>query len=116
MSFKDKKSGYKEVAEVKIASIVCQGATAGESPMYQFYGQPQTKNMNTDFNDRLIKIMNKAISDLRGKGYNAAFVSSSVDGVSCDSKFVQERFLSFLRGDINDSAHTDTNHNAKNGR
>lgn len=60
--------------------------------------------------------MNKAIRVLVSKGYNVAFVSSPVDGISCDTKFVQSHFLSFLRGHTNHSAHTDTNHSAKNRR
>ena len=61
-------------------------------------------------------MMNKAVQVLVDNGYNIAFVSSSVDGVSYDVKFVQSHFLSFLRGHSNYFAHTDTNHYAKNRR
>ena len=39
-----------------------------------------------------------------------------VDGVSCDSKFVRETMLKFLKGDIEYTAGTDPNHNGKNQR
>ena len=92
------------------------GSTSGDSPICQLCGKPQTKNINTNFNDCLFEIMNKAIAAIRNKGFNVVFLYSSVDGVSCDSKRVQLRFLSFLRGCTNYSVYTDTNHKIKNER
>ena len=41
------------------------------------------------------------------------FLGCSNDGASCDSAFLAQVILDFLRGNIIYSVHTETNHNAK---
>ena len=85
--FKYPKSDHKEAADIKIGTIYCQGTIEGESLMLQLCGQTKTKNMSTDLNDRLIEMITKAVQELIRKGYDVEFVSSSIDGVSCGTKF-----------------------------
>ena len=47
---------------------------------------------------------------------NVIFLGVSVDGVSCDSKFVRSNFFGFFLGTHDYSAGTDCNHNNKNER
>ena len=47
---------------------------------------------------------------------NSIFLGVSVDGVSCDSKFVRSSFFGFLLGTHDYSTGTDCNHNNKKER
>lgn len=116
--FNEKKSGVrkKKADEIKIATIVMQGTIDGESPLYQLFGQPQTKNMKSDFNERMTRIAMEATKKVNNLGYNSKFLCAAVDGVSCDSDFVKENLINFLSGKQSFSGHTDTNHNVKNAR
>ena len=60
--------------------------------------------------------MLKTETQLRDEGFNFMFLSAAVDGVSCDSKFVMDVLLRFLKGELTYTAMTDTNHNGKNLR
>ena len=60
--------------------------------------------------------MESSEKKLRELGYHFSYLSSANDGVSCDSRFCRDGLLSFLTGKVSHTAHTDTNHNAKNGR
>ena len=50
-----------------------------------------------------------------GEGFNVTSEMTSVDGVSCDSKYVKNQLHGFLR-EKPESADTDANNNAKNAR
>ena len=112
--------GKQKAAEVKIATLVMQGTVHGESLMYQFYGQPQTKNMSSDFNNEMNSIGEAVEVEMRKRNSeayaNVNYIGLFVDGVSCDSSDVQEGFLGFLAGKSNFTCHTDTNHNCKSAR
>ena len=116
--FKDKDNKqYLPAAEIKVCSMVVQSCAVGHSPMFHLLAQPQTKNMNSEFNERCVqKIILPAFEFCQEEGMNAIFLGLAVDGVSCDSKFVKTKFLGFLLGLHDYFASTDCNHNLKNER
>ena len=59
--------------------------------------------------------MLEALRILHGEGFKVSFSVTSVDGVSCDSKYVKNQLRGFLGGKPA-SSHTDANNNEKNAR
>ena len=115
-TFDKEKGSRKKASEVKLATVVLQNSHNDICPTYQFLAQPQSKNFNSRFNYQAVEIMLKAQKELRDEGFNFMFLSTAVDGVSCDSKFVVDVLLRFMKGEISHTAMTDTNHNGKNLR
>ena len=97
--------------------MVLQSCPVGNSPMFHLLAQTQTKNMNSEFNERCVqKVILPAFEACQEEGTNTIFLGVSVDGVSCDSKFARSTFLGFLLGTHDASACTDCNNNNKNER
>ena len=95
--------------------MVLQSFPVGHYPIFHFLAQPQTKNMNLEFNERCVqKVILPDFEACQEEGMNAIFLGVSVDGVSCDSIFVRSTFLGFLLVTHDYSAGTDCNHNNKN--
>ena len=115
-NFDASKGSHRKACEVKLATVVVQNVPKDVSPMYQFLAQPQSKKINSRFNYKAVDITMKIEAQLRNQGFNFMFLSTAVDGVSCDSTFVIDVLLRFLKGAITYTAMTDTNHNGKNLR
>ncbi len=96
--------------EVKVAVLTFQKVPKGVCPTFVLCGQPQKVNEVTNFNDTVIS----GCLDYCKKTKAAKLVSCAVDGVSADSNFVRKSIISFLSGEDNHPAQTDTNHNNKN--
>ena len=97
--------------------MVLQSCPVGHSPMFHLLAQPQTKTMNPEFNEGCVqKVIVPDFEACQEEGVNAIFLGVSVDGVSCDSKFVRSTFLGFLLGTHDYSAGTDCNQKNKNKR
>ena len=94
--FNDSKSGFQKWTELNLTTVVAKNAPTGVSPMFQLLAQPQTKNCNSNFNQRCIKIMLKSGFIARDEGSMVNSVSAAVDAVSCDSIFVKTNILTFL--------------------
>ena len=71
----------------------------------------QTKNQNPEFNFYAAKSTMPLECLLCQKGFRFTFIGCTNDGVSCDSVFVLSALTGFLRGEINYTSHTYTNHN-----
>ena len=107
----------KKAAEINLATLTYQDIEGlRKSPFFQVCGRPQTKNEASSFNEDMAAACVLAEAILRKEGYRVSFISFAADGVSASSKSLQNMLRSFLRGEISHSAHTDTNHNMKNGR
>ncbi len=79
------KLNKKKADEIKLTTtIVFQGTIKGESPMIQFHGQPQTKNMNSQYNERMADICKSVERQLREENLekykNVRFLGVFVDG------------------------------------
>ena len=96
--FNGSKSGFKKLTELKLATVVMNNYPTGVSPVFQLLAQPHTTNFNSNFNQRCIKIVLKAESISRYKGYYVNFVYVGVDAVSCNSIFVKTNMLDLLNG------------------
>ena len=81
--------------------------------MHQFLAQPPTKKNNSRFNYSAVDIVLEAEVELRHQGCTFGFLSVAIDDVSCNSKFVKDFLLRFLKGDIVCIAMTDANRNEK---
>ena len=63
--------------------MVLQSCPVGHSPMFHLLAQPQTKNMNSEFNERCVqKVILPAFEACHEEGMNAILLGVSVDGVS----------------------------------
>ena len=113
--FKDKyNKHFLPASELKICTMVLQSCPFGHSPMFHFLAQPQTKNMNSEFNEICVqKVILPVFEACQEEGINTIFLCLSVDGLSCDSKFFRSLFL-FLLGTHDYSAGTDCNPNNEN--
>ena len=108
----DPSSDVERAKELKVAVVAIQNPGVGKSPCFALAVQPQSINMVSDFN----KDATSVVSSLRKREGTASLVSAAADGVGCDAKFVQSQLASFLRGNKNNVALDDTNHNTKNFR
>jgi hypothetical protein len=103
---------YTAADEVKVALVTFQFVPAKHSPYFVIAGRPQSKNLNSDFND----VVTDACSEWCLSTSKARLLNTSNDGVSSDSVFVWQQIIQFLLGEQQHSSSTDTNHNMKNGR
>jgi hypothetical protein len=112
-----------EMATIKATSADSSIATAQEAkgfilsfqqmpkgmPQFIFLvARPQGKNEVSKFN--------LLVCEALAESTRINHMSCAVDGVSCDSEFVQDGITSFLRGKRQCTTVTDPNHNAKNLR
>ena len=113
----DEKGTKKKAAEINLATLTYQDMEGmRKSPFFQVCGRPQTKNETSSFNKDMATACVLAEAILREEEYHVSFISFAPDGISASSKSLQTMLRKFLLGEISHSAHTDTNHNMKNGR
>lgn len=108
----DPSSNIERAKELKIAVVAIQNPGIGYSPYFVLAAQPQSINMQSDFNKRIIAV----VSHLCKCEGAASLVSVAAAGVRCDAKFIEGELISFLQGKSNHVALVDTNHNGKNFR
>ena len=75
-------------------------------------GHPQTNNKINIFDTDILHACEAACKYLK----YMIFLNSTMDGVICESKWVQEEICRFLRGKSQHIGLTYTNHNVKNNR
>jgi hypothetical protein len=97
--------------EVKVAVISFQNVPKGVPAFQILCGQPQGKNENSNFNERVMESLAERCTSGR-----AVLLNAATDGVSCDSSFVKTTIIKFLKGLVDYLAITDPNHNGKNFR
>lgn len=116
--FNGDKPTKKKAAEINLATLTYQNMEGNvrKSPFFQVCGRPQTKNQASTFNEDMADACKLAETELRKEGYPVSFISFAADGVSASSNSLQTILRKFLEGKLSYSAHTDTNHNMKNGR
>jgi len=103
-----------KATEIKVAVMSFQSSPDGV-PVYEIVAaRPQSNNESNDF----VKDMEKAASAamaLTGV-HGSSFLNTAVDGVSCESRNVQESTCDFLSCKSNHTGTTDPNHNCKSWR
>jgi hypothetical protein len=104
--------GKQLASEVKVAVLTLQNCPKGMCPYITIAGRAQSKNENSKFNEDI----HEACIEFARETEGVTYLSASNDGVSCDSKFVRTTTIAFLRGLVDQTASTDTNHNTKNFR
>ena len=82
--------------EIKVDTMVCQSEKKGMTPCKQLMACPQTKNENSNFNEKVGEALVKAEADLRSDGHHFSFLNTASDGISCDSKFFLDGLVLFL--------------------
>ena len=98
--------------EVKVAVLSFQEAPPGMCPYVVLAGIPQTTNENNDFAEVCINAC-KAAAKQVGK---LTIVNTSTDGVACEVEGNKKLTCAYLRGEENQVALPDPNHNVKNLR
>ena len=107
----DKNKPY-HVYEVKIAVFPIQIVQVGKSPYIVLAGNSQFNNESNEFCSNALHVCDFSSDSL----YGTRFLNSFVDGVSCESKWLQETISRFICGKCQHVGITDQNHNIKNNR
>ena len=104
--------------EVKACVLTLHGAPPRMSPMSTVAFRPQPLNHSSDYNQvmtdtcsQLCKERN--VTSEKGKAH---LVSVAADGVGCDTDFIRNTLIEFLRGNTEHVGLVDPLHNAKNCR
>ena len=95
--------------EVKIAVFPIQIVQVGKSPYIVLAGNSQFNNESNEFCSNALHACDFSSDSL----YGTRFLNSFVDGVSCDSKWIQETICRFTCGNCQHGGITDPNHNIK---
>ena len=98
--------------EVKVAVLSFQEAPPKMCPYVALAGIPQTTNGNNDFAEVCMDACKEAAKQV-GK---LTIVNTSTDGVACEVEGNKKLTCAYLRGEENQVALPDPNHNVKNLR